>query len=433
MQDKKIFSLSEITNSLEINIRACYPNSFWLKAEVSKLNLYKYSGHAYPELVEKQDGKIVSQIRSIIWKNDFERINTKFLQILKEPLKDGISIVCRARLTFSSLYGLSLIIEDIDPMVSLGDMERERQNCIERLKKENIWTLNKEKKLTLLPQRLAIISVASSKGYSDFMQTIEENNKGFAFFSHLFPSLLQGDGASIQMREALSVIEAVKEYFDCVLIIRGGGGDIGLSCYNDYLLCHKIATFPLPVLTGIGHSTNETVAEMVSYANFITPTALGDFIINRFIAFEQNIDNIKQSLIKNSKRIIDDNKKDLTHSTKLLTFASKNRVEKEKQSIANIKQSLIKHTQTLIDNKKKDLAHLTKLLAFAGKNRIEKEKQNLQMAEKLTHVLSPINVLQRGYSITKINDKAIKSFNQVKKGDIITTLLADGEFSSTII
>ncbi len=389
MQDRKIFSLSEITNSLEINIRKTYPNSFWLRAEISKLNLYKYSGHAYPELVEKQEGKIVSQIRSIIWKSDFERINSKFLQILKEPIKDGISIVCRARLTFSSLYGLSLIIEDIDPMVALGDMEREKQNCIERLKKENLWTLNKEKKLTLLPQRLAIISVASSKGYSDFIQTIEENNRGYAFFAHLFPSLLQGDGASIQMREALSIIETVKNYFDCVLIIRGGGGDIGLSCYNDYLLCHKIATFPLPILTGIGHSTNETVAEMVSYANFITPTALGDFVINRFISFEQSIDNIKQSIIKNAKRIIDKEKKDLTHTAKLL--------------------------------------------AITSKNRVEKEKQNLQMAEKLTQILSPANVLKRGYSITIINNKAIKSSCQVKQGDTITTLLADGEISSTVI
>ncbi len=389
MQDRKIFYLSEITDSLEINIRKIYPNSFWVRAEISKLNLYKYSGHAYPELVEKQGGKIVSQIRSIIWQKDFQRINAKFLQIVNEPLKDGIGIVCRARLSFSSVYGLSLIIEDMDPMVTLGELEREKQNCISRLKKENIWTLNKEKTLTILPQRLAIISVASSKGYSDFMQTIEENNHGFAFFTHLFPSLLQGDGASIQIREALSVIEVVKDYFDCVLIIRGGGGDIGLSCYNDYMLCHKIASFPLPVLTGIGHSTNETVAEMVSFANFITPTALGDFIINRFISFEQNMENIKQAIIKN--------------------------------------------TNIFVENKKKDLLHNTELIMMAGKTMLEKEKIALQTMEKLSQVLDPINVLQRGYSITKIEGKIIKSVSEVKQKDNITTIVTDGEFGSTII
>ncbi|MBQ4420246.1 MAG: exodeoxyribonuclease VII large subunit [Bacteroidales bacterium] len=388
MEERKVFSLSEVTDSLEINIKRNYPNSFWVKAEISKLNFYKYSGHAYPELVEKKEGKIVSQIRSIIWQSDFQRINAKFLQILKEPLKDGIGIVCRARLNFSSVYGLSLIIEDIDPLVTLGNLEKEKNDCIERLKKENIFSLNKEKELTFLPQRLAIISVGTSKGYSDFIQTIEENAKGFKIFTFLFPSLLQGDGASVQLREALSVIEGVKDYFDCVLIIRGGGGDIGLSCYNDYMLCHKIATFPLPVLTGIGHSTNETVAEMISYANFITPTALADFVLDRFFGFLADMDNIKKQIVRTSKHILD------------------------KQNI--------------------QLQHIKQMLILASQRRIEKEQYLLENDLKIIEMLNPLSVLKRGYSITTLDGKVIKSLSQVSKGERITTKILDGEFVSKV-
>ncbi len=388
MEERKVFSLSEITDSLELNIKRSYPNSFWVRAEISKLNLYKYSGHAYPELVEKKDGKIVSQIRSIIWQNDFRRINAKFLQIIKEPLKDGISIVCRARLSFSSVYGLSLMIEDIDPLVTLGDLEKEKNDCIQRLQKENLWTLNKEKELAFLPQRLAVISVGTSKGYSDFIQTIEEDSKDFKIFTYLFPSLLQGDGASAQMIEALDVIEVVKDYFDCVLIIRGGGGDIGLSCYNDYRLCHRIATFPLPVLTGIGHSTNETVAEMISHANFITPTALADFILDRFHGFISNLNTLKQQIVKCTDILLDKQTTKLKHTRQMLNISIQKRIEKEKY---------------LLDNK-----------------------------SDIIKMLNPLNVLKRGYSITTINGKPIKSVSQIKKGESITTKISDGEFVSVI-
>ncbi|MBR1769250.1 MAG: exodeoxyribonuclease VII large subunit [Bacteroidales bacterium] len=386
--ERKILNLSELTDSLEINIRKNYPDSFRCRCEISKLNFYKYSGHAYPELVEKRDGRIVSQIRSIIWQRDFQRINAKFIQVLKEPLRDGISIVCRARLSYSSVYGLSLIIEDIDPLVALGDLEREKNECISRLKAENLWNMNKERKLAFLPQRIAVISVGTSKGYSDFIQTIEQKSKGFTFYIHLFPSLLQGDGASIQLREALSTIEIVKDYFDCVLIIRGGGGDIGLSCYNDYKLCHKIATFPLPVITGIGHSTNETVSEMVSYANFITPTAVADFLIEKFEGFLFELDSIKERIIKNTKNILANKEKELNYSKKILSMGVKNLMEKEKISLAH--------------------------------------------QEKLIMMLNPLNILKKGYSISTKNGKIIKSMDGINLGDEIETNVYGGKFKSEI-
>lgn len=386
--NRNILSLSDVLHSLERCVRDEFPNSFWLKAEVSKINLYQYSGHAYPELVEKKDNQITAQTKAIIWKSDFERINAKLMGIVHEPLKDGISIVCFARLTFHPLYGLSLIISDIDPSMTLGQLEKERLECIQRLKTENVFSLNSTKRLVLLPQRLAIISVSTSKGYSDFMQTIGQQKDKYAFFTHLFPSLLQGDNAAIQMIEALNVIRGVKDYFDCVLIIRGGGGDIGLSCYNDYELCKQIATFELPVLTGVGHSTNETVAEMVSYRNFITPTALAEFILNRFETFDQSLKDAQQSIVKYSYLRLKEEYKSLSYSKNML--------------LLNVK-GLLKDNRTELENN-----------------------------EKYLKAINPLNLLNKGYSITLCDNSIIKSIKQLEKGKQIETILADGRFVSII-
>ena len=381
-------TLSQLLGSLEQTIRREHYQMVWVKTEISKINFYKYSGHAYPDLVERINGKVIAQMRGIIWAQDFARINKKFMDMVREPLKDAIEVVCYGRLTFSAQYGLSFIINDIDPQLTLGQFEKERLNCINKLKKENLFSLNATKKLPVLPQRLAIISVSTSKGYSDFINVINSVKDKYGIFYHVFPSLLQGDNAAVQMREVLQIIEQVNDYFDCVLIIRGGGGDIGLNCYNDYELCSAIARFPLPVLTGIGHSTNETVVEMVSNQNFITPTALGEFIIGRFQGADNNIETLKQKINQISYLIIKEQYKNISFAEDFIRINSK--------------------------------------------NIIEKAKINIDGLQKYLDAVNPKNILKKGYSITTFNGKLIKSKNEVKKGDKIKTQILDGEFISTV-
>jgi exodeoxyribonuclease VII large subunit len=174
---------------------------------------------------------------------------------------------------------LALHIQDIEPIYTLGEMARNKREVIERLKKEQIFLLNKQKKLPLLPQKIAVISVETSKGYSDFMVTLQQNSWNYRFQCTLFPSILQGEKALISMPHQLSEISKRQQEFDCVVIVRGGGGDVGMSCYDDYGLAAAVATFPLPVITGIGHSTNETITDMVAFANKITPTEVAYFLI----------------------------------------------------------------------------------------------------------------------------------------------------------
>jgi Exonuclease VII, large subunit len=297
-QGTKIHSLYELSSHLQESIITAFPSVVWVKAEIMKVNHYPKSGHAYPDLVEKKDGKIIAQMRSLIWRDDFVGIQNKLQSQAGVELKDGVIALLCCRVLYDTLYGLSLRIIDVEPSLTIGELEKERLATIARLNQEGLFERNRGQFFPSLPKRIAIISVSTSKGYSDFMNVLCVGEKqGYRVFTHLFPSILQGDNAINSLIEAFEVIGQVREHFDAVAIIRGGGGDIGLTCYNKYELASQIATFPLPVLTGIGHATNQTVCDMVAYAQFITPTDLADFIISRYRNIDNEISSLKEKLL----------------------------------------------------------------------------------------------------------------------------------------
>ncbi|MDZ4713799.1 MAG: exodeoxyribonuclease VII large subunit [bacterium] len=352
---KKIFSLLEVTNSIKKTIADRYKSSFWVKAEMNKLNYFPKSGHCYPDLVEKQDGKVIAQIRCNLWKDDYIKINSTFQRVLKEPLKDGIKILFLATISFHPEHGLALRIIDIDPSFTLGNLEKEKQEAIKKLQDEGIFRQNKTLKLPLLTQRIAIISVNTSKGYQDFLGKIENNSWGYKFFHMLFPSILQGDKMAEQMTTQLKLIKKVRTQFDAVAIIRGGGGDVGLSSFNSYELAKIIALFPLPVLSGIGHITNDTVVEMVSHKSFITPTDLANFLFQEFHNFSVPVQKAQETIIDKSRRLISDEKTKFHSEVKLFRSLTENILIKSRNSIKEQVQSLFQQSQFLFKNEKEYL------------------------------------------------------------------------------
>lgn len=388
MINEKVFSLKEVASSVKRTLNARYGSSFWVKAEMIKLNHYPYSGHAFPDLIEKQDDVIVAQMRAVIWSADFKRIKDKFRSCGLADLTDGITILFRASILFDEFYGLSLRIIDIDTSFTLGEMEKQRMLCIERLKAEGIYSLNSSLSLPAVPKRFAIVSVGSSKGYNDFMQIVRKHSSRFAIFTHLFPSLLQGDGAINSISEALDRINDVADCFDAVLIIRGGGGDVGLNCYNHYNLCRAVALCKLPVLTGIGHASNQTVAEQIAWRNFITPTDLADFLFSGFNNAYLEVLNLSKQLKSNADSILNTN----NERVKLLSESLKHKIE----------------------------------------NRILSEKERLQMIERYIRLLDPSLLLQKGYSMTYLNGVLVSSVKDLKSGDEIVTRFSDGEIVSKL-
>lgn len=408
---RKVFTLLEVAMSIGKTLGGRYSSAFWLKAEINKLNFYALSGHCYPELVEKRDGKVIAQMKSNLWNSDLLRINEQFLNTLKEPLKDGIQVLMYASIQFDSLYGLSLRIIDIDPSYSLGELERERLATIDRLKREGIFDANRWTPFPVLPQRVAIISVETSKGYSDFLNVLENNSWGYRFFYFMFPALLQGDRSVASIIAQLHRIKRVLSHFDVVAIIRGGGGDVGLSSYNNYDLCREVAQFPIPVITGIGHSTNETVTEMVAYRNAITPTELADFLLQAFHNFSVPVQNAEKSIAGLSKNILLDSQQEFVNAIRHFRSATANN---------------LRHHKTALN----DLGTNVKRSAA---NFIRQQQTEVTSLEKNVQLLDPVNVLRRGFTITYQNGNVIKSISEVKTGEQVTTQTADGEITSTVL
>lgn len=407
--DKRIYSLLELGESIQSVISRTYNKSYLIKAEVLKLNYYPASGHCYPDLIEKRGGKIVAQMRAIIWKDDFIGINEKFKTAIGESLREGVIILCYATLQYSPTHGLALVINDVEPAYTLGEIERVKKETINKLKKEGIFDLNKRKHIPLLPQNLAIISISTSKGYNDFMVVVEKCK--YDFKTTLFPSLLQGDNAPAQLVNQLNIIAESYERFDVAVIVRGGGGDAGLSCYNDYVLAKTIAEFPIPVITGIGHSTNETISEMVSHTNKITPTELAYFLIEKFETFEKNINAFQESIINNSKKLLQ------VHGQRLITLSMK---------INSNAKALIAKTRSELDTKATKLSILPERM-------IGNERHKLSNIDNKLQLLNPRNVLKRGYSITQINGKSITNAKMVSEGDSIEIVLHKGSIIGKVI
>lgn len=429
---RAVFSLYEVGRSIQKSLAERYSSSFWVKAEMNKLNLYNHSGHCYPELVEKKDGKVIAQIRANLWRSDYVRINERFLQLLKEPLKDGIKILFQAKISFDPVHGLALWIMDIDPAFTLGDLEAEKRETIRRLQEEGIYNRNKLHTLPLLPQRIAIISVETSKGLADFRRVLEANDWNYTFFTYLFPSLLQGDQAAPAIIRQLNRIRNVKTHFDVVAIIRGGGGDVGLSCYNYYALAKTIATFPLPVITGIGHATNETVSEVVAFTNAITPTKLAEYLIQRFHNFSVPVQEAERKITEWAQRKILYERDQLQSLLRSFRHLTEHTIRFENSSIRRLSASLKQEVKFRMVHHNTTLRQFHQHLAVHSRLMIKEKLLALKNAEKNIDNMNPVNVLKRGYSITLRNGKAIRSGDEVNPGDTIQTTVFNGSIISVV-
>ena len=440
MSEKQVFTLQQVVRSIKKTLEDRYTQNYWVKAEMHKLNKYP-SGHAFPELVQKDDNKIVAQITGTIWKQQLERINTKFIEAVKEPLKEGTTLLLLVKINYSETFGLGLQILDIDPSYSLGELQKQREETLRKLAKEGLLNLNQKLHFPLLPKRVAIISADSSKGLSDFLQVLQENEKSYFIFTHLFNAYLQGDVAVQSIISALKKIKRVKDHFDIVIIVRGCGAEVGMTCYNNFELCKAIAEFPLPVLTGIGHSTNLNVAEMVSFRNEITPTKLAEFLLQTFREFEQETKRLNREMIAHSLQLIDKTKQDFNGQVRVFKHASlrftdslKNELNQQIIELKNTTRYFLKNENDAILSLKNDYRIVTKEIITAERNTLSliskpikgsllhffaRKESDLEQLEKTVNILNPSNVLQRGYSLTLLNGKILSAKNKPKKGDLI--------------
>lgn len=265
-----------------------FPGSLWVRAEIASVQV-KSNGHCYLELCQSSDNGAVAKAKAIIWRNNYLLLSRFFREAAGGDIRPGISVLVRAQVNYSELYGLSLIIDDIDPAVTLGEAELKRRKTIEQLTEEGLIDRQHQLELPDLPCRLAVISARDAAGYGDFRRHLLENDYGFSYDVTLFEAVMQGESAPESIADALAAVEVSREKYDAVLILRGGGSALDLACFDDYGLCLTIASCPVPVLTAIGHDRDNHVADLVAYESVKTPTALADVFIDAFTAEDERI------------------------------------------------------------------------------------------------------------------------------------------------
>ncbi|HDS07582.1 MAG TPA: exodeoxyribonuclease VII large subunit [Bacteroides sp.] len=402
-------SLSRLHQLIADVVKREFPDRFWVVAEILELHVNR-SGHCYLELIEKseKDDAILARARATIWASRFSMLRPFFESATGTSLKSGIKLLFKASVEFHTLYGYSLNITDIDPSYTVGDLARKKQEVIRRLREQGVIEMNRELPFPAVPQRIAVISSETAAGYGDFMETIENNSHRFRFETVLFPALMQGEEAAGSMIAALEAIFEQVTAFDCVAIIRGGGSKADLECYNEYELAYFITQFPLPVITGIGHERDETVADLVANRGLKTPTAVAEFLVDQMLAFEFLLSSLHERMTGSVKRIVQ------------LQAA---RLERYGRDLQHLSHGFIHRRQEHLEQSRQLLRRLCGTF-------ITRRKDHLAMLEKQAALVDPANIMKRGYSMTLREGKLLKSVRGVKAGDRIETWLSDGRIIS---
>jgi exodeoxyribonuclease VII large subunit len=472
------FSISELNGEVKKVLSSNFTAPVWVIGEISELNINS-NGHCYLTLIEKSDAedRIIAQARATIWSYTFRMLRPFFETSTGQQLTDGIKVLLQVSVEFHELYGYSLNVRNIDPTYTLGDQARKRREIIRRLTEEGVITMNQELELPLVPQKIAIISSPSAAGYQDFMQQLTNNTFGYKFYTKLFPAVMQGDQAEKSIVSALDLIYPNENFFDLVVLIRGGGSQVDLSCFDNYNVAYHITQFPLPVLTGIGHEKDDSIADLVAHTRLKTPTAVAEFILDGVSSFEERVNHLQQEavdLVENRMADEKDRLEDLTGEISLLVRELLSSRKSELMQLSwkfqqEIKLSLREsdhylgkklqrigflanrflyiryqeisraHDHLSITLARNTLAKKSFLEDSMAKFRrvsqriIANEKHKVDIAGHKGMLSDPGLILKKGYSITTCQGKLVKEISSLKKEEVIKTRFFEGEVLSKII
>jgi len=403
-------SLYELTAGIRQAI-ADMQISTWVIAEISEINSNR-SGHVYLDLIEKSSisGNVIAKLRATIWCSCAQRILPKFEVETGQSLRSGMKGMFFVTVGFHEVYGLSANISAINSEFTLGDIERQRRETIMRLEQEGVIDMNKSLQLPTVLKHIAIISAETAAGYGDFCKQIENNVYGFNLSLKLYPAQMQGIGADNSIMEALDRIINEPKHPDAVVIIRGGGSRSDLACFDSYELAFYVANYPLPIFTGIGHERDNSVVDIVAHTRLKTPTAVAEFIIGHNAEFLNLLDTL---------------------SEKIITLA-RSFYELRNTKVEALFLSLRTSVNSIMHSYSERLTQMTNTIALTSNNIVSQRLMQLDSIEQIIKAHDPRDLLKKGYSLTMINGKTLRSAKEVNAGDKIQTLLSDGVVSSIV-
>lgn len=448
-------TLLELNKLIKSTIEQKFDSTLWLVAEINNITEHR-SGHCYIELVQKSSEKdlIISQAKATIWSVQYRLISAYFESVTNSKLVKGIKVLIKVSVDYHELYGLSLNIRDIDPNYTLGDLERRKKEITNKLINDGVFELNKTLAIPLNIQNIAVISSSNAAGFEDFINHLSSNRYGYRYNIILFEADMQGANTEDSIIQALNNIYDSYTKFDIVSIIRGGGAKSDLSFFDNYNIAYYITQFPLPIFSGIGHDRDDTITDMVSHSKFKTPTAVANYIIEHSLNFEKNISEIYSSIINSTYELININESYLTklgleiYKTKdiiirniekynnihnRLNNISLNIIKKHVYVLEKFQNSLLNIPSNLLESKSIILDNLHSSLKLFKKSSIDKEQNKIFLFEQILRLLNPLNILKRGYSISKINGKIIKTGDEINCGSLLETITYNNKITSKVI
>ena len=455
--EEEIFSLSEVLNAVSRAIQRNLAGPYWTCAEIAEIS---YRGHCYLTLAETDaSGRIIAKCRATIWKNTFDSLSVKFFQQTGLQLCSGMRVQVLAAPNFHSEFGFSLNIVGIEPRYTLGEIALRRQETINRLAQEGIIENNKKLRLSIVPQKIAVISSASAAGYQDFINQLTNNPLGYKFYTALYPALMQGEKSPQSVIDALLQIKNDVEthgrasqngracqngrasqnkhssqdgaIFDAVVIIRGGGSEMDLKAFDDYAVAREVALFPLPVLAGIGHTKDTSVVDIVANMELKTPTAVADYLIHAIDSAWKNVEDCSQRLFAYAASTLDKEKQILTQITEFLSAKAKTATDIEKQKIDSSAYRLQISAKRLANDTLRTITSKQDSISKAVRFTISQKLSEFDLLEQKIKSISPEEAFKRGYSLTLKDGKPI-SISTLKNGDKIETICSDGRITSTV-
>ena len=427
----------------------------WVAAEISDLSTS--GGHCYMTLIEKDaKGTTVARMRATIWANRFYHIRNKFLGATGKEISNGMKVLLYGGVNYHSSYGLSFNVGEIDPSYTMGDLERLRREILAALQREGILELNKNIRITEPPLKIAVISSEKAAGYGDFINQLQGNTAGIEFHTLLFPAIMQGDRTAQSVLAALDLVEQTYDLvpWDCVVIIRGGGATTDMNGFDDMQLARRVATFPLPIIVGIGHERDRCVLDEIACVRCKTPTAvaawladtagmawqracdlatrIASFASERLKGEQIRLQGIQTMVPALAEAQINNARLRLHGISAQLPSAANEAISKARIKLEGLSATMRMSAHARIQIEYPKLQALSFSLKSGAISIIAKENTRLENIEKLIDVLNPISTLKRGYSITKISGKAITSVDMARPGEIIETVTSKGSILSTV-
>jgi exodeoxyribonuclease VII large subunit len=447
-------SLYELNQQIKGIIKNNTEPVYWVFAEISELKM-NASGHCYLELVDEATERLKARSRATIWSSTFRMIRAYFESTTGIQLSSGMKVLVKVTVDFHEIYGLSLNIVDIEPSYTVGELARKKQEIINRLVEEGVIDMNRELVFPGLPKRIAIISSETAAGFGDFKDQLMNNEYGFRFHYKLFRAYMQGEEAEDSIIRALENIHRHGALFDVVVIIRGGGSQADLSCFNNYRLALHVAQFPLPVLTGIGHEQDETIVDLVAYEQLKTPTAVAEYIISCFAYENENINELAGKLLHlTNERIGNENdtisglgfkcsvtvrqllirqNAGLQHHKLGLAYVCRNAMAGAYRKIDDSMKEIRSSAGGEYQKEKHRLNAIKKLLIQISRSGTGRLQNKLDILEKRNLYLNPVEILKRGYSVTRQNGRIVKDGTLLKKGDFLETCFYQGRRKSRVV